>query len=146
MATPAHTSARGHEPQGNYLVRLVAAFEAALRSYDRARHSDPTRNEQASVLIDTTGGRRGQGIPFAVRAGRTRSAVSVTTGHTKADAMSEPMTIANAWAQCRITCPGCPRNGVKAGPRSCRRPDTDRRRPNHFRLHLSNVISANAVP
>src|SRR5437868_3819800 len=55
--------------EGTYLVRLFAAFEAALRSYDRARHNDATRNEDASVLIDTIGGRRGQGISVAVRAG-----------------------------------------------------------------------------
>jgi hypothetical protein len=55
--------------EGTYLVRLFAAFEAALRSYDRARHNDPTRNEDASVLIDSIGGRRGQGISDAVRAG-----------------------------------------------------------------------------
>ena len=55
--------------EGTYLVRLFAAFEAALRSYDRARHNDPARDETASVLIDTTGGRRGQGISIDVRAG-----------------------------------------------------------------------------
>jgi hypothetical protein len=55
--------------EGTYLVRLFAAFEAALRSYARARHNDPTRNEDASVLIDSIGGRRGQGISDAVRAG-----------------------------------------------------------------------------
>ena len=55
--------------EGTYLVRLFAAFEAALRSYDRARHRDSTRNEDASVLIDTIGGRRGQGISVTVREG-----------------------------------------------------------------------------
>ncbi len=30
--------------EGTYLVRLFAAFEAALRSYDRARHHAPTRD------------------------------------------------------------------------------------------------------
>ncbi|MBV8487733.1 MAG: hypothetical protein JO161_05595 [Planctomycetaceae bacterium] len=55
--------------EGTYLVRLFAAFEAALRSYDRARRNDPTRDEKASVLIDTIGGRRGQGISTAVREG-----------------------------------------------------------------------------
>ena len=53
--------------EGTYLDRLFAAFEPALRSYDRARHHDPTRNEEASVLIDMIGGRRGQGISAAVR-------------------------------------------------------------------------------
>ena len=55
--------------EGTYLVRLFAAFEAALRSYDRARHNDPGRTEDASVLIDSIGGRRGQGISSAVREG-----------------------------------------------------------------------------
>jgi hypothetical protein len=41
--------------EGTYIVRLFAAFEAALRSYDRARHKDPTRETSASVLIDSTG-------------------------------------------------------------------------------------------
>lgn len=54
--------------EGTYLVRLFAAFEAALRSYDRARHNDPTRKEDAAVLIDSIGGRRGQGISTSVRA------------------------------------------------------------------------------
>jgi hypothetical protein len=43
--------------EGTYLVRLFAAFEAALRSYDRARHGDPKRDEVAAVLIDSIGGR-----------------------------------------------------------------------------------------
>ena len=53
--------------EGTYLVRLFAAFEAALRSYDRARHNDPTRKEDAAVLIDSIGGRRGLGISASVR-------------------------------------------------------------------------------
>ncbi len=53
--------------EDTYLVRLFAAFEAALRSYDRARHNDQTRNLDASILIDSVGGRRGQGISAAVR-------------------------------------------------------------------------------
>ena len=55
--------------EGTYLVRLFAAFEAALRSYDRTRHNDPNRKEEAAVLIDMIGGRRGQGISTAVREG-----------------------------------------------------------------------------
>jgi len=53
--------------EGTYLVRLFAAFEAALRSYDRASHNDPNRDMVASALIDSIGGRRGQGISTAVR-------------------------------------------------------------------------------
>jgi hypothetical protein len=55
--------------EGTYLVRLFAVFEAALRSYDRARHNDPNRENVASVLIDTIGGRRGMGIPGTLRDG-----------------------------------------------------------------------------
>ncbi len=85
--------------EGTYLVRLFAAFEAALRSYDRARHNDPTREENASVLIDTTGGRRGQGISVAVRAGahavrRVRNYWAHET-----DVAPEPMTITDARAR-----------------------------------------------
>jgi hypothetical protein len=36
---------------GTYLVRLFAAFEAALRSYNRARHNDPNLKEDAAVLL-----------------------------------------------------------------------------------------------
>lgn len=36
--------------EGTYIVRLFAAFEAALRSYDRARHNDPTRVASKSLL------------------------------------------------------------------------------------------------
>ena len=53
--------------EGTYLVRLFAAFEAALRSYDRAKHDDPTRVVDASVLIDQIGGRYGRGILPGVR-------------------------------------------------------------------------------
>jgi hypothetical protein len=54
--------------EGTYLVRLFAAFEAGLRSLDRARHNDPARKEDAAVLIDSIGGRRGQGISTSIRA------------------------------------------------------------------------------
>lgn len=54
--------------EGTYLVRLFAAFETALRSYDRARHNEPNRKEEAAVLIDSIGGRRGQGISAIIRA------------------------------------------------------------------------------
>lgn len=53
--------------EGTYLVRLFAAFEAALRSYDRAKHHDPGRTIDASTLIDTIGGKHGRGIEPIVR-------------------------------------------------------------------------------
>jgi hypothetical protein len=38
--------------EGTYLVRIFAAFEAALRSFDQAKNNDPTRKGDASALID----------------------------------------------------------------------------------------------
>ncbi len=68
-ATRAHIRGADANIEGTYVVRLFAAFEAALRSYDRARHRDPNREERASILIDSTGGRRGQGISAKDRVG-----------------------------------------------------------------------------
>jgi len=65
----AHLRTADANLEGTYLVRHFASFEAALRSYDRARHNDPERKEDASVLIDTISGRRGQGISDADRKG-----------------------------------------------------------------------------
>ncbi|WP_337173679.1 hypothetical protein [Paludisphaera sp.] len=53
--------------EGTYIVRLFAAFEAALRSYDRSRHGDPGRRTDASVMIDQIGGKRYRGISKADR-------------------------------------------------------------------------------
>ena len=55
--------------EGTYIVRLFASFEAALRSYDRARHKDPSRTADASVMIDEIGGRKGRGIEAKIREG-----------------------------------------------------------------------------
>jgi hypothetical protein len=49
--------------EGTYIVRLFAAFEAGLRSFDRSRHNDPNRKTDASVMIDQIGGKRYRGIP-----------------------------------------------------------------------------------
>lgn len=57
----------GQNLAGTYIVRLFAAFEAALRSYDRARRNNPTRRTDAAVLIDQIGGKRGRGIQTGVR-------------------------------------------------------------------------------
>lgn len=65
----AYLRATDRNLEGTYLVRLFAAFKAALRSYDRAGHPNDPSDKSASVLIDTTGGRRGQGISDAVRGG-----------------------------------------------------------------------------
>jgi hypothetical protein len=52
---------------GTYIIRLFAAFESALRSYDRAKHGDSTRKTKASVLISEIGGKRGRGIQPSIR-------------------------------------------------------------------------------
>jgi hypothetical protein len=85
--------------EGTYLVRLFAAFEAALRSYDRARHNDPMRDEKASVLIDMTGGRHGQGISNAVREGAHAVRRVRNYWAHENDATPEPMTITNPRAR-----------------------------------------------
>ena len=53
--------------EGTYIVRLYAAFEAALRSFGRARHADSSREIPSGVLIDEIGGKRGRGISSEVR-------------------------------------------------------------------------------
>ena len=45
--TRAYLRAADTNLEGTYIVRLFAAFEAALRSYDRARHNDPSRDEDS---------------------------------------------------------------------------------------------------
>lgn len=55
--------------EGTYIVRLFASFEAALRSYDRARHKDPGRITDAGAMIDAIGGRKGRGIEAKIRDG-----------------------------------------------------------------------------
>lgn len=59
---------RAHENlEGTYIVRLFAAFEAALRSYARSRHKIPQRTADASTLIDQIGDRSGRGIETDIR-------------------------------------------------------------------------------
>ena len=58
--------------EGTYIVRLFAAFEAALRSYDRARHDDPNRQTDASSMIDQISGKRGMNIEDRIRQGAHR--------------------------------------------------------------------------
>ncbi len=55
--------------EGTYIVRLFAAFEAALRSFDRAKHNDPARETEAAIMIDQIGGKRGRGIQPGIRQG-----------------------------------------------------------------------------
>lgn len=53
--------------EGTDIVRLFAAFEAALRSYDRAKHNNPSLTTDASIMIDEIGGKRGRGIEMGIR-------------------------------------------------------------------------------
>ena len=85
--------------EGTYLVRLFAAFEAALRSYDRARHHDPTREEVAAILIDSIGGRRGQGISAAVRAVAHEVRLVRNYWAHETEETPSPMTISQARAR-----------------------------------------------
>jgi hypothetical protein len=85
--------------EGTYLVRLFAAFEAALRSYDRARHNDPTRDVVAAVLIDSISGRRGQGISTTVRNGAHAVRELRNYWAHENEVMPDPMTLAQARAR-----------------------------------------------
>jgi hypothetical protein len=100
--TPANLSVAGRNLEGTYLIRLFAEFESALRTYDRARHNDPTLKTDASILIDTIGGRRGQGISTNVRLGA--HAVRRVRNHWahERDATPEAMSIAEARARLQV--------------------------------------------
>ncbi len=97
--TPANLNVAGKNLEGTYIVRLFAEFESALRSYDRARHNDPTLKTEASILIDMIGGRRGQGISANVREGA--HAVRRVRNHWahERDATTTPMPIDQARAR-----------------------------------------------
>ena len=84
---------------GTYIVRLFAAFEAALRSYDRAKHNDPARETNAAVMIDRIGGKRGRGIQSGVRE-RAHDVRRVRNywAHEE-DAVLAPMTVDEARAR-----------------------------------------------
>lgn len=85
--------------EGTYIVRLFAAFEAALRSYDRARHRDPDREENASVLIDSTGGRRARRISAKDRGGAHEVRRLRNYWAHESDQAPPPMTISEARAR-----------------------------------------------
>jgi hypothetical protein len=85
--------------EGTYLVRIFAAFEAALRSYDRASHNDPNRAVVAAVLIDSVGGRRGQGISATVRDGAHAVRAMRNFWAHENEIMPAPMTLAEARAR-----------------------------------------------
>ncbi|MGA2706444.1 MAG: hypothetical protein ABSH35_35955 [Isosphaeraceae bacterium] len=84
---------------GTYIVRLFAAFEAALRSFDRAKRSDPARETKAAIMIDEIGGKRGRGIQAGIR----QRALDVRRirndwAHEE-DAVPTPMTVDEARAR-----------------------------------------------
>ena len=62
-------------------------------------HNDPTRDEVASVLIDTIGGRRGQGISAAVREGAHAVRQVRNYWAHENDALPGSMTMAEARAR-----------------------------------------------
>lgn len=112
--------------EGTFMVRLFAAFEAALRSYDRARHNDPARETVASELIDSIGGRRGQGISQAVRQGAHAVREVRNFWAHESDRNPGPMSMADARARlATLPYPGCRTNGGDAplqrprSPRVC---------------------------
>ena len=102
--------------EGTYLIRLFAAFEAALRSYDRARHNDPNRSENAAVLIDSIGGRCGQGISTAVREGAHAVRLLRNYWAHENETMPAPLTLAEARRGFRSTFPGSLTVGAESGP------------------------------
>lgn len=88
--------------EGTYIVRLFAAFEAALRSYDRARHDDPNRTTDAATMIDMIGGRRGRGIlPNIRRRAHEVRHVRNFWAH-ESDMNPGPMTIDEARARLQL--------------------------------------------
>ena len=84
---------------GTYIVRLFAAFEAALRSYDRAKHNEPARAMKAAIMIDEIGGKRGRGIQPGIRK-RAHDVRQVRNywAHEE-DAAPTPMTVDEARAR-----------------------------------------------
>lgn len=50
-----YLSSAGTNLEGTYIVRIFAAFEAALRSYDRYHFNDPERETRAATMIDQLG-------------------------------------------------------------------------------------------
>jgi hypothetical protein len=50
-----HLSSADANLEGTYTVRIFAAFEAALRSYDRFHFNDQDRETRASIMINQLG-------------------------------------------------------------------------------------------
>ena len=82
--------------EGTYIVRLFAAFEAALRSYYMSAHKGADNIPNAATLINTTGGRRGQGISHKDRTGAHEVREVRTFWAHENEEVPKPMTIAEA--------------------------------------------------
>ena len=62
--------ARAHANlEGTYIVRMFAAFEATLRSYDRHVFNDPDRETASSVMIDQLGSKSRLRVRSQIREG-----------------------------------------------------------------------------
>ena len=55
--------------EGTYIVRMFAAFEAALRSYDRYLFNDQNRETKSSIMIDQLAGKKHLRVRSAIIAG-----------------------------------------------------------------------------
>ena len=85
--------------EGTYIVRLFAAFEAALRTYDRWKHQDPNRMTDASTMIAEIGGKRNRGIQQHIRDGAQRVRRVRNFWAHESDDDPGPMTIDEARAR-----------------------------------------------
>ncbi len=79
--------------EGTYIVRMFAAFEAALRSYDRYLFNDPQRETPASVMIDQLGSKRHLSVRAQIRDGVHRARRIRNYWAHDLDAALDPMPI-----------------------------------------------------
>jgi hypothetical protein len=64
-----HLSRASANLEGTYIVRMFAAFEAALRSYDRHIFNDLERETKSSILIDQLGSKNRLKVRTQIREG-----------------------------------------------------------------------------
>ena len=64
-----HLSRAHANLEGTYIVRMFAAFEATLRSYDRHIFKDPERETTSSVMIDQLGSKSRLRVRTQIREG-----------------------------------------------------------------------------
>ena len=91
--------------EGTYLVRVFAAFESALRSYERWWHPNRETRVDASQMIDEIGARKADDIPRRhkrVIGTQIRERVQLVRrsrnywAHDDADAVADPMPLERA--------------------------------------------------